>query len=73
MTSDGENTYITIEEVATICGVTKRTVRRWIAQEQLPAFRIGTKAIRLRRTDVYAFIEAKPLTATRTLPPQAGF
>jgi excisionase family DNA binding protein len=34
-------TDMTVAEVATACGVTERTVRRWLRDGRLPALRVG--------------------------------
>jgi excisionase family DNA binding protein len=34
-------TSMTVAEVATACGVTERTVRRWLRDRRLPALRVG--------------------------------
>lgn len=34
-------TDMTVAQVATICGVTERTVRRWLRDGRLPALRVG--------------------------------
>ncbi|MCC6617468.1 MAG: helix-turn-helix domain-containing protein [Chloroflexi bacterium] len=34
-------TDMTVAEVAAACGVTERTVRRWLSEGRLPALRIG--------------------------------
>lgn len=34
-------TDMTVSQVATVCGVTERTVRRWLRDGRLPALRVG--------------------------------
>jgi excisionase family DNA binding protein len=52
---NGERTppqqFLTMAEVAAMYRVDRQTIRRFIADGDLPAFRIG-KAIRIRRQDV---------------------
>lgn len=48
--------YVTIAEAADALRCTDRFVRKLIAKGDLPAFKVGTKAIRLRRTDVEALL-----------------
>jgi excisionase family DNA binding protein len=43
---------IGIPEAAAILAVDDHTIRRQIAAGRLPAYRVGTKIIRLRREDV---------------------
>ena len=47
-----------VKTIATHCGVSEKTVRTWIAEGKLPAFRLGGgNAIRVKRCDLEAFIE----------------
>ena len=39
--------YVTIEEAAEICSVSARTIRNWISQNQLKAYTIGKRLIRI--------------------------
>ena len=48
--------YLAVDDVAAELGVGPRTVRRWIADGTLPAFRVGPTLIRVRRDDVEAMI-----------------
>lgn len=41
-----------IPEAARILGVDTRTIRRFIADRKLPAYRVGDKIIRINRDDV---------------------
>jgi excisionase family DNA binding protein len=43
---------IDISATATWAGVTTRTVRQWIADGKLPAYRIGSRTIRIRQSDL---------------------
>lgn len=43
----------TVAEIVTALPVGERTVRRWIAEGQLPAFRLGRKLF-VRRADIEA-------------------
>lgn len=45
-----------IDEVADICGVCTRSVRRWIDQNQLPAVRIG-RLVRVAGRDLQEFFD----------------
>lgn len=49
---------ITITEAAEALGVSTKTVRRWIERRELRHFRLG-RAIRIRQTDLVAFVEAR--------------
>ena len=43
--------YLSAKEVASLVGVSLRTVRRWIAEGTLPAARVGG-VVRIRRRDL---------------------
>ena len=43
---------ISILEAAVSCGVTDRTIRTWIAAGILPAYRYGTKIVRIDPEDL---------------------
>jgi len=47
--------YITVADVMHMLSVSERTVRQWIADGDLPAFRAG-RLIRVRRSDVLAML-----------------
>ena len=49
---------ITITEAAEPLGVSTKTVRRWIERRELRHYRLG-RTIRIRRTDLAAFVEAR--------------
>lgn len=49
--------HLTVAEVADICRVTPDAVRKWLRAGKLPAVRIGERALRIRRSDLEAFIE----------------
>lgn len=48
--------YVSVAEIAHTLSVTERFVRELIARGDLPAVKIGAKAIRIRRTDVEALL-----------------
>jgi excisionase family DNA binding protein len=45
-----------IAEAAQHCGVSSRTVQRWLAQGELPAVKFGKRTTRISITAVRAFI-----------------
>ncbi len=47
-----EKEYFTVAEAARLLDVSTPTVWRWVNSGWLPAYRIGAKAIRIRRTDL---------------------
>ena len=46
--------YLSLEEAAEAMSVSVKTIRRWIAAGTLPAYRCGTRAIRIRLEDLEA-------------------
>ena len=51
-----EEDYITVAEAATLLRVAPSTVRRWIRQGDVPAYRIGQRRVALRRGDLATLI-----------------
>lgn len=54
---------ITVEAAADYLGIGVRSVRRYIAEGKLPAYRVGDKLIRVDQADVDAQI--RPVPAAR--------
>jgi excisionase family DNA binding protein len=44
--------YLTVAEAAALLRVASSTIRRWIRQGDIPAYRVGKRRVALRRTDV---------------------
>lgn len=59
--AEPESSYVSIAAAADLCAVSTQTMRRWISEGRIPAFRVGPKAIRLRTSDVRRFVEDDPL------------
>ena len=57
MTAHKRINFLKYEEVAEILTVSEDTVRRLVANGQLPAYRIGDRT-RIDEEDVYAYLEA---------------
>ena len=51
-------TLLTIEDVATLCRVSEKTVRRWITTGELPAAKLGAQW-RIRPRDLELFIRER--------------
>jgi excisionase family DNA binding protein len=51
-----EQAYIGIPDAATYLGVSEKTVRRLIRDDQLPAYRLGARVIKLKIGDVEALL-----------------
>lgn len=50
--------YVSLNEAADYVGVSPRTIRRWIAQQHLPAYRPSPRALRLKLSDIDSFMES---------------
>ena len=57
---DASDQWMTQRDVARTCHVTVITVRTWIADGRLPAYRLGPKMIRIKRSDVNALLSPLP-------------
>ncbi|MGE0540076.1 MAG: helix-turn-helix domain-containing protein [Dehalococcoidia bacterium] len=61
-TQNADPAYATVPEAATILGVSPSTIWRWIASGELPAYRVGHRFMRVRRSELSAIIRpAHPL------------
>ncbi|BBX91359.1 helix-turn-helix domain-containing protein [Mycolicibacterium boenickei] len=56
-----EHALITINEAAAFLRVHHRTIRKYIADGDLPAYHLGAKAVRLRRSDVEDLLTRVPV------------
>ena len=55
--------FLSVAQAAKLLGVSHSTVWRWVDADELPAYRIGPKTIRIRREDLDAVIRpVKPRT-----------
>jgi len=63
--------YVTVSEAATLLRVAPSTVRRWIREGDVPAYRIGRRRVALRRTDLSALVTPTS-AATGTVGKLAG-
>lgn len=52
MTTAHDAELLTIAEAAALLKVGRSTVNRWLRDGRLPAYRVGPKAVRIRRTDL---------------------
>jgi excisionase family DNA binding protein len=55
--------FLTVGEIADLLRLNQQTIRNYIDRGELPAVRLGTRRVRVRRADLEAFIEASS-TAT---------
>lgn len=59
MSDGGEESVLrTIRAEATFLGISEATLRRWLRQKQIRAFRMG-RTVRLDHREVEAFIRAR--------------
>lgn len=61
----------TAAETAQQCGVSRRTVQRWLALGELPAVKFGKRTTRIPSVAVRAFIEKN--TGVKTYEPAVQF
>jgi len=52
--------YLTVREVADLLKINQQTIRNWIDRNEFPAVRVGSRRVRIRRTDLDAFLAAGP-------------
>lgn len=52
MTIDLDGEYLSVAQAAAALRVNTSTIRRWIAQGELPAYRVGQRRVVLKRADV---------------------
>ena len=50
--------FLTVAEVAELLKVNPQTVRNWIDRGELPAVRVGSRRVRVRQSDLDAYIDA---------------
>src|SRR3954452_17410107 len=48
--------YLTVTEAANLVRVSPSTIRRWIREGNLPAYRLGPRRVGLKRNDLAALI-----------------
>ena len=59
--------YLTVAQAAAALHVNRSTIRRWIDQGILPAYRIGQRRVAIKRQDI-----ARLITPAREAPEQGG-
>lgn len=52
MVASFRDEYVTVAEAADLLGVAQSTIRRWIREERIPAYRLGDRRILLRHHDL---------------------
>ena len=51
-TTDPRSPFLTVAQAADELAVTERFIRKLIAEGRLPAFRVGSRVVRIRRADL---------------------
>ncbi|MBN1811637.1 MAG: helix-turn-helix domain-containing protein [Anaerolineae bacterium] len=58
-----ETLFLTPQEVSDLLQVSVQTVRRWINEEELPAYKVGPRMWRVSKMDLDAWLEQQRTTA----------
>jgi len=58
-----ETLFLTPQEVSDLLQVSVQTVRRWINEEELPAYKVGPRVWRVSKTDLDTWLEQQRTTA----------
>lgn len=51
-----ESDLLTVAEAAALLKVSRVTISRWLKQGRLPAYRVGPRAVRIRRADLAGLV-----------------
>ncbi len=51
-----EKAFLSVKEIAELLGVSVDTVQGWIRRKELIAYKVGTKAYRVKREDFEKFL-----------------
>jgi excisionase family DNA binding protein len=57
-----EQPFLTPQEVSDLLQVSVQTVRRWIKDEELPAYKVGPRVWRIRKVDLDVWLEQQRST-----------
>lgn len=68
MYSSAHRNYVTIEAAAEHLNVTPMTIRRWISDGILPAYRFGPRILRIALEDIDAIAKPVPHSGTGARP-----
>lgn len=50
--------FMKVKDVAPMAELSEKTIRKYIKIGKIPAYRFGPRCIRVKHSDVFAFIEA---------------
>ena len=64
--TERQDDWLTTSQAADLLGVSKRTVQRYVGNDQLAAMRLPSGRVRIRHADVRALIPNAALIAERT-------
>jgi excisionase family DNA binding protein len=57
-----DESFLTPQEVSDLLQVSVQTVRRWIKDEALPAYKVGPRVWRIRKLDLDVWLEQQRST-----------
>src|SRR5438876_6297639 len=72
MVADPQTDWLTITEAAHLLKVSRVTLHRWLKDGRLPAYHVGPKAVRIRRSDLAAVmrpVRGKEVTSVTEATP----
>ncbi len=58
-----DQVFLTPQEVSSLLQVSVQTVRRWIKDEKLPAYKVGPRIWRIKKGDLDEWLRQRPRTA----------
>jgi excisionase family DNA binding protein len=61
--SPEEQSFLTPQEVSALLQVSVQTVRRWIKEEDLPAYKVGPRMWRISKVDLDGWLERQRSTS----------
>src|ERR1700686_2658778 len=62
--------FLTEEQVSRILNITPRTLVDWLRLKKIPYYKLGWKSVRIRRSDLEAFVN-RALVPAREIPVQS--
>lgn len=65
--------WMSYKEVADYLGVSVSTVRKWVSQGKLRAYKVSHKTVRFKKEDIDAFVEGRHTPKRRGRKPSFKF
>ncbi len=62
ITSQINSTIFTYNELSAYLKIQPGTLRKWVMQSKLPFFKIGTKSVRFRKSDIDSWLERQKVS-----------